>query len=192
MFGIAFFLLQFVYQKSLELSFYLEFILVAAVDLSINIIANQDLFQRYPRPETEEVYALFKLKNEDTYEKDSYLYFMERYEEEQDFPAYVTAAIDYLKKYDTEDYALINKIAVYYEDSNQEIPIEYVIELTKSALTAQGGTSYELYDALANLYYQDKNKRKALVMIKKARELAVEKKADTFSIDNLFERIKAL
>lgn len=163
-----------------------------SVDLSIEIIANQDLFQRYPRPETKEVFELFRLKKGQNPDKAAYLYLLERYEEEQDFPAYVTTGAEYLEKYNSKDYVMINKIAMYYEDSNQEIPIEYIISLTKSALDAQGGTSYELYDALANLYYQNKNKRKALAMIKKAKEYALEKNVDTFSIDNLFERIKAL
>jgi FMN phosphatase YigB (HAD superfamily) len=115
-----------------------------------------------------------------------------RYEKQQDYHEYVETALEYVVKYNSSDYVLIEKIAMFYEDSNVDTPIEEVIELTKNAIANQGGTRHQLYDALANLYFQNKNKRKALNTIKKAKELAILNNADTFSIDNLHNRIKAL
>ncbi len=162
------------------------------VDKSIEILVNQDLYQRHPRPTKDEVLKLFSYKQDENAEKHSYGYLLKRFEEEENYQEYVTIAYQYLTKYDDKNISLIRNIALFYEDSNQDVPLEEVIEYTKAAIEKQGDTSHELYDALANLYFVAKNKRKAILTIKKARELAIQNNADTYSIDNLYRRIKEL
>jgi len=55
---------------------------------------------------------------------------------------------------------------------------------------SQGGTYYKLFDVLANLYYQDKSKRKALEAIRTAKELAIANAVDIRSIEKLEQRIE--
>ncbi len=171
---------------------YNELIGEELVNQAIDIMVNMALYQAFPRPTKEESFKLFSLLNVDDPYFETLNYILTRYEKQQDYHEYVETALEYVVKYNSSDYVLIEKIAMFYEDSNVDTPIEEVIELTKNAIANQGGTRHQLYDALANLYFQNKNKRKALNTIKKAKELAILNNADTFSIDNLHNRIKAL
>ncbi len=162
-----------------------------SVDRSISIMVNLSLFQRYPRPDKDESLELFTLLDPDVADVATFNYMLNRYEVEQNYHDYVLTALDYLKT-NADDFMVIEKVATFYEDSAVDIDIEEIIDLTKNAIEIQGGSYYKLYDALANLYYLNKNKRKALQTIKLAKEIAIQNNVDTGSIDRLHERIKAL
>lgn len=163
-----------------------------SVDRSIKIIVNLSLFQRYPRPEKDEALELFKLLDNDVYEVATYNYLLKRYQDEERYNDYINMALEYLEKYDENDFTIIEKIATFYPESSSEISPKEVINLTKTAIESQGGTYYKLYEVLANLYYHNKNRRKAMQAIKKAKEVAVQNNVSTDSIDLLHQRIKEM
>ncbi len=171
---------------------YIELFGKESVERSIRIMVNMSLYQASPRPTKMEARELFELLNVKDPNFETLNYILTRYENQQDYHEFVETALEYIETYNAADFVLIEKIAMFYEDSNVDVPIENVIDLTKNAIELQGGTRHQLYDALANLYYQNKNKRKALMAIRKAREIAIQNNADISSIEYLEQRIRAL
>ena len=173
-------------------SSYNELFSEESVDRSISIMVNLALYQGYPRPEKEEALKLFSILDAEVAHMATYNYMLARYEEEERYSDYVSLALDYVTNHDQGNFLIIEKIAEFYEDSGTEVNIEDVIKLTKDAIEFQGGSYYKLYDVLANLYYQNNNKRKALSAIKTAKELAIASNLNTDSIERLQERIEKL
>lgn len=173
-------------------SSYNELFSEKSVDRSISIMVNLALYQGYPRPEKDEALKLFSLLDPEVAPIATYNYMLNRYEEEERYSDYVSLALDYVTNHDQGNFLVIEKIAEFYEDSGSDVDIEDIIKLTKDAIDFQGGSYYKLYDVLANLYYQNNNKRKALLAIKTAKELAVASNINTDSIERLQKRIEKL
>jgi len=162
------------------------------VDRSISIMINMYLYQGFPRPTPEESLELFQLLDRDVAEQATYNYLLERYEMDEDFKSYVPLALDYVKKIDPDDFAVINKIAVYYESAETNLNVNQLIKMMEHAIEVQGGSYYVLYDTIAGLYFKKGKKKKAVEAIENAIRLAKNSGVDTSDIIQLQTMIKGM
>ena len=142
------------------------------VNRSISIMVNMRLYQAFPRPDQEEALFLFELLDKEVAEMAMYKYMLNRYQEEENYEAYVAIAEEYISNIDANDFEVINNLSRHYEYSSSNLDLNQVIDLMEHAIEVQGGTYYRLYDTLAALYFKKGKKKKAMANVEKALELA--------------------
>ena len=162
------------------------------VDRSISIMITMRLYQGYPRPDQKEVLQLYNLIDPNIAEYATYNYLLERFELEENYEDYVPLALKYVTNYAPDDFATINKIAIFSESSTTNLSTNELIAMMQHAIDVQGGTYYVLYDTIAALYFKKGNKKKALINIEKALELANGSGVQTKEILQLKEMIMEL
>lgn len=162
------------------------------VKRSISIMVNMELYQGFPRPTPEEALILHEYIDPNMAQLYTYMYLLERYEQDKNYKNYVTLAYNYLSKYNARDVSIAMKLVKYHEQDQANITIDELISQINASNQLTGMKSYELYYCLAQLYLRKPNKRQAARALSRAESLAKQRQEESIELIQLKQLIEQM
>ncbi len=136
---------------------------------TLEILINDCLYRKSPRPKKDEVETLFGYLYPRKANKYTYEYLLGRYEAEQDYVSFVTLGEEYLETLLQPDALLLYKLGKYKCANANQKDLKVCVYRVEESIRLSEEVHYDQHLTLAKLYLKQGKERAALEEAEKAR-----------------------
>lgn len=139
--------------------------------MTLEILINANLYNQIPRPDFQRVNYLYSLLYPEKASKYSYLYMLQRLEDEENYKEYVDLGESYLNTLESQDPKLLYKLGKYKCEYAQDSNLKECIHRVEESISLTEENEAEQLLTLAQLYLKAGKKKKAIEAADQAKSL---------------------